>query len=292
MTRKQTGGYLKMITGYKYYLNPRSASDIVLTVDSNVKEFCDTMGYNNDDFKTADEFIEKLCRKDWVVLMHEQLLKYVDKKRMTLGLGSGFGEHEFLLHKKGYNVIASDIVPELNIKTNSIFTEFKVITLDILKDNVKTALQEHMRVKNIEKYDLLDTGLLSYYNNQQALLIFKKFYDNLPAGCNLIFISRYRDYIGASILEKLLYFEGRLKSFIKKEGLIIKQHGYRRTDNEIIEMAQKVGFEFVNSSPVLSGYEVLRSSVLSKLKIYNALKIISSVRPFLNTASIFKFIKK
>ena len=225
-------------------------------------------------------------------MIHEQLLKYVDNKRITLGLGSGFGEHEFLLHEKGYNIVASDVVPELAFKMNSLFKNFKIMTLDIFVDNVKTALQEHMHIKNIEKFNLLDSGLLFYYNNEDAQFIFKKFYDALPTGCNLIFISRYRDYPGAYMLEKLLYFEGHLKAFIKRCGLITKHHGYRRTDNEIVEMAQKAGFILVKSSPLLNGYEVLRSSILSKLKIYNILKRLDFFIPILNSASIFKFLKK
>jgi len=235
-----------MIKGYKYFFNNQSKNNIFFKVDSTVKEFNKTMEYEHNDFKDVEEYIHFFCHKDWVNLIHQQLKKFVNKNRITLGIGSGFGEHEFLLYQKGYKIIASDVIPDLSFKSNILPEDFKIITIDIFKDNIKVALQKNIGINNIEKFDLLDSGLLFYYNNDDAQIIFQKFYDALPSGCNLILISRYRDYPGAAMLEKLLYFEGCLKSFFKKCGLIIKHHGYRRKDCEIIQMANKAGFVFIN----------------------------------------------
>ena len=131
-----------MIEGYKYASDEKSHEWRTISIDSDSEEFGNTMGYFDISTTTPDFFLENFCSHSNVQELHSIYERFLSKERLTVGIGSGYGEHELLLHLKGFPVIASDIIPGLAQKISILFPGFRGCTIDIFKDDVRDVLKK------------------------------------------------------------------------------------------------------------------------------------------------------
>jgi hypothetical protein len=225
-------------------------------------EFGETMEYNERRFTTQKEFLDELCSPGFVGELHEVYQTFFKKDRLIIGIGSGLGEHELLFFLKGYKIISSDVIPDLSRKVSDLFPGFRGLTLDIFSDDIRTKLRTN-NIKETE-YDILVCGMYFYFEEQTAQVLFDKLAANLSQGSNLVFTLRYPDSISRKFVEFWLYSEAVMNNKIRRQGIIQKHHGYRRSVNEIRSMAKKSGFILKEIKPAMFGCECIRSRILGK----------------------------
>jgi hypothetical protein len=228
--KEKEGKMITMIKGYKYYTNPKSMDWITVPVDNNIMEFGETMEYNERRFTTQKEFLDELCSPYFVRELHEVYQTFFKKDRLIIGIVSGFGEHELLFFLKGYKIISSDVIPDLSRKVSDLFPGFRGLTLDIFSDDIRTKLRTN-NIKETE-YDILVCGMDFYFEEQTAQVLFDKLAANLSQGSNLVFTLRYPDSISRKFVEFWLYSEAVMNNKIRRQGIIQKHHGYRRSVHE------------------------------------------------------------
>lgn len=278
-----------MIKGYMYYFTDNYDSNIELPIDSDVDQFKETMEYKDLFLKNIEDFKHNFL-KPWQYELHDTLTKVIDKTKLTIGIGSGYGEHELLFHLKGYNIIASDIIPGIGNCLKLIGNKFNHCYINILNDNINDIISNELNLTD-RNYDILVTGLDFYFTDEVTNYIFQKIYGSLANGSNLIFTLRYRDYYCATYLERIIYIENLINSIKLKKRLVCKERGYRRSENEIVNFAKKCGFICEGVYPTLLGYEMNRSYTLSKISLFKLFGFLGKSYPMFYSATVFKFRK-
>jgi cyclopropane fatty-acyl-phospholipid synthase-like methyltransferase len=275
-----------MKKGFKYYYNLDSRETVELPVDADIESFSKTMRYEKQDWKIAQAMLDSIMSKHWIMELHEAVMPFLDKNRTLLGIGSGEGEHELLLHLKGYNVVASDIIPGLTEKTQSLFPEFQCCTFDVFKDDI-----DSLPICNTA-FDILVTGLDFYFDDVKAKELFKRFYELIPDDGTLIFVLRYRQSIFTTIIDFLSFVEVYVQARKKKAGIFKKHHGYRRTKKDVLNLAKEAGFHAEKSVPAMLGYECGRVRFFNSHKLTRICAFTDRLIPLFHSAIVFKFIKK
>jgi len=278
-----------MRKGYKYYPaeNMPGFGVILQEPPADASEF--SKDYETLDLKTSSDF-KSYFSSEWIDELHKIYEKYLRKDVVTVGVGSGVGEHELLLSEKGYDVIASDILPELSRKTAGLFPGFRFMTLDIFKDDVLRTLENDCGLKAPE-FDILVCGLDFYFDDAKASELFECLAHNVKKGSYLIFTLRYRDYFLAPAVEAYQYFEAFLLSALKRKKVICKKHGYRRTAGEIIKMADAAGFFCERKHIAMYACEWHRSKLGSKILRYIFKFTDKYIYPLFYSGIVFKFRK-
>lgn len=277
-----------MIKGYKYFLNPVSREWFTVPIDHEVAEFAQTMDYHDIHDITQDEFLKRYCSEKWVSELHRAYERGLSKERLTIGIGSGYGEHELLLHLKGYPILASDIIPDLSNKLSTLFPEFRGLTIDIFTNDI------HEIVKKVNNYsgmdfDLLVTGLDFYFDSNTTQVLFNKLAQNLAKGAFLVFTLRYPASTSRRIVEFFLYSEAQFNHWVRRKGIIQKHHGYRKSVKEIIAFADSAGFRVLSIEPVMLGCECSRNRILGLFQ--GVCILIDGLIPLFNCAYVLKFEK-
>lgn len=278
-----------MRNGYKYYINESSKEWKVVPVDHDIQEFSSTMNYEKISDMTQNIFLDLFCSSKWVNDLHAIYEKFLLKDRLTVGIGSGYGEQELLLHLKGYRVIASDKVPDLSNQLSALFPGFKGMTIDIFKDDIVEKITT-FEANNIEPFNMLVVGLDFYFNSNTTQSLFDKLSQNLSDDAFLIFTLRYPDSYVRRLIELMAYMEAKLYYTIKRHGIIQKHHGYRKTVNEIKGYAGNAGFEVISIEPTMFGCECSRSKIFGKVQ--SLCMYIDKIYPLFNCSYVFKMRKK
>lgn len=278
-----------MINGYKYSKNPVSGKWITVPIDHEVAEFAETMGYQDLAYLTRDQFLKKNCSHRWISELHHAYDKALSKEHLTIGIGSGYGEHELLLHLEGYPILASDIIPGLSSQLSTLFPEFQGLTIDIFTDDISEKLKETNKNLGAD-FDLLVSGLDSYFDSDTTQVLFNNLARNLDNGRILVFTLRYPDSVSRRMIEFCLYSEALVTHLLWGKGIIQKHHGYRKTVKEIIDYADKAGLRIITIEPVMLGCECSRNRILNYFQ--GLCILIDRLIPLFNCAYVLKFEKR
>jgi SAM-dependent methyltransferase len=216
-----------------YTTIPIGASQLV-NVPASAEEFRQSMGYE----QLGREQLLERTRVPWVAELHETLAKLLRKDRAILSLGSGQGEHEIAFFVKGYEITASDIVPDVLTDAQSAFPGFRARVLDALSPTCD------------ELYDdVLATGIdYALDDNQLLELLLMTRCRLLRPGGRLILVLRFHDNLATRALDWVLVpmfgFLQALSHRVRKDGWVTvrRHHGYRRTRGEIRHLAAAGGY--------------------------------------------------
>jgi len=253
---------------YKFFRDSRYKGKIYLPIDSNFKEHEKTMGgYGSDDaYRSKESFFNKYF---WnyhygrLECYDNFLRKSLKKNENIISIASGRCANELYLMENGFSVTCSDLeFFEAYAETKSLFPGFNFITHDILSGPLK------------QKYDVvICLSLIYLFDEYELSLFFRNVFDSLDNEGRLIldFGGSPDNFMSYMLHDVFLKYEtkmARLLKFLltgKWQGFVIKHHGYRRSDNEIIAAAQKSGFELLAQENYAFVTEFRRSYIFNKL---------------------------
>ncbi len=148
------------------------------------------MEYQPGRFRDRQEFLRAHDQR-WVHELHDVLKELLDPQRLTLGIGSGEGEHEVLLHEAGYRVIASDVVPGVLDDAARLFPGLETRLLDVFGDDV------------VECDDVLAGGIDFYFDDAEAADLFAAVRRRLIPGGRFVVVLRYRDNLATTAIDRV-----------------------------------------------------------------------------------------
>lgn len=214
-------------------------------VDSGVDAYAATMDYRPGRFRDRQEFLRAHDQR-WVRELHEVLKDLLDPQRLTLGIGSGEGEHEVLLHEAGYRVIASDVVPGVLDDAARLFPGLETRLLDVFGDDV------------VECDDVLAGGIDFYFDDAEAADLFAAVRRRLIPGGRFVVVLRYRDNLATTAIDRvglpaLAWAQRRRGAHLER-----KAHGYRRSVGELRKLAKSGGFSVGRVRHAAFGMELER----------------------------------
>jgi hypothetical protein len=194
------------------------------------------------------------------------LTKHLSKNERILSLASGRAAVELYLMEDGYEIVCSDleILPAYNA-TRTLFPEIQYLKYDVLS------------AKTPQKYDAIICLSLTYlFDDQQLHQFFGNVAESLVAkGRLLLDPAGPPDNIWSYIMHDLvLKYETWLKRIIrwfergKWYGFIVKDFGYRRTDKEIIRVAEQYGLRLTDQENYADLTEFSRSYFFQKIIDY------------------------
>lgn len=213
-----------MRIGHKYVEDPAAGT----AIDSDAAGYAATMGYEPRRFESAEEFVAAHDAR-WVRELHEVLTELLDRDRVVLGLGSGEGEHEVLLHRDGFDVIASDVVPGVLDEAARLFPGMRTLTFDAFGK------------WPVACDDVLATGLEFYFDDERLIELMGVVRERLGPGGRFVLVLRYRDNLATRAIDELgLPLVAAVR---RRRGapLVRKQHGYRRSVADIRALAASAG---------------------------------------------------
>jgi hypothetical protein len=252
----------------KYIIN-YSANQVTKSAqDSSFLEHANAMEYygENDATDNKYDFFNKYFFNYHTgrLLNYDKFLrKHIKKSYRVLSVASGRSANELKLLEEGYDITCSDLekLPSYE-NTKNLFPEYKFFTLNILRQPA-----DH-------KYDcLISLSLIYLFSNDQLDLFFSNLYKSCEEnGCLILDSAGSPDNLLSYFLHDFLVkYETFLVWFLrnlfqnKKYGLNIKDHGYRRNDLEIVEIAKKNGFELIEQENFAFLVEFQRSRLLRDL---------------------------
>ena len=242
-------------------------------IDDNFTKHSKPMGYYDvdDAYNSKESFFKK-----YFFDYHFGRLEYYDdflkahlpKGGDILSVASGRSANELFLMEGGWRVTCSDLdIIKAYEKTKRLFPGFNYIKLNILEGSA------------FQNYDsVIALSLIYLFDNRQLVTFFTNVAKTLRPGGYLILDSAGAPdntlsfFLHDVYLRCEAFFVRLVKSLAKGKspGLIIKHHGYRRTDREIIETARSLGLELVTQKNYAFSTEFRRSIVFSKLVKYGS----------------------
>ena len=264
----------------KYQIDDSTNEVIKLNQDSSFSEHANAMHYYKESELGGDknDFFNKFYynyHSGRLLNYNKFLKKYLKKSDRILSIASGRSANELKLLEEGYNITCSDLekLPSYE-RAKNLFPKYSFFTLDILKQPAE------------DKFDCLMSLSLIYLFSDKQLDIF---FSNLSKSCkkngSLILDSagspdNLLSYLIHNIFLKYeTYMVRFLKNLFQKKqyGLSIQDFGYRHKDTEIIEIASRNGFEFIEQENFSFLIEFERSRILKKLIEINLIRRIFSV---------------
>ena len=226
-------------------------------------------GYDADDaYKNKKEFFNKyFFGYHMGRLQHydEFIRKHLRRGGNVLSIGSGRCANELYLMEDGYNITCSDLqLIDCHSETVALFPNLNFLEFNIL----------HGPSEPEHKYDtIICLSLIYLFDDKDLLIFFKNVSSSLKPGGHLILDSvgspdNFLSYMVHEVLLKYeIYFLRIAKMIIKhkKDAVIRKHHGYRRTDNEIIEAALVAGLKLVDKEDYAFLTEFRRSVLFDRL---------------------------
>ena len=281
---------------FKYSLVPEKTGTLLYGMDEGFSDHKKSMGeYDTDDaYESKEKFFNKYF---WgyhggrLENYDAFIRKHLRKEELIFSVASGRCANELYLMESGYkNIIGSDLgIPECFESMKNLFPDFRFVGLDVLKEPLPG------------KYDVvLCLSLIYLFDDVNLSKFFETVSLGLKSGGQLILDSAGSpDNVFAS-----LFHDGFLKTELlalklykylfkrKTSALIIKHHGFRRTDKEIIQMAAKHGFEFCDKASYAFLTEFDRSPLLRGLMRYGILRpLFSLMGRMIPYSRMFKFKK-
>ena len=201
-------------------------------------------GYGVDDsYQSKESFFQKYFQGryvDW----DNYLQRNLHKDDEVLSIASGRCINELKLLNDSYSISCSDlkIVPSYDASIQ-LFGTFPFLVLDILREYPD------------KEYDgIICLGIIYWFNKDDLDKFFRNINKGLSRGKCLFLDSGGGGENLFSLFWDVLYLpiEYKIFSFIykligKRGKILVKSnHGFRRTDEEIVESARRSGFEFVS----------------------------------------------
>lgn len=257
-------------------------------VDETPEEFAETMGYKNFNPLGRVSFLMENGASEWELELNALFERILDKKKSYLFLGSGVGEQEVPLHLKGYRVIASDVYVDALEKTKKLFPSLPIAKVDAFH------LPDRSWFKNDGGY--VDTGIMFYYPWHDALRIFNEV--TLETQDNDVFIvcHRYNDNTLTWLLDEVfLPIEALLKNTAmkilgKNVRWVRKEHGFRRPEEDVVQMAEDMGLKLVSKHYVGYGWELNRLWIVQKFPFIRRLAaVVDKKLKMLAAVCVFEF---
>jgi hypothetical protein len=238
---------------------------------------------------SASDFEQFFYSQSWILELNAILRTTLKKGRRTIGIGSGHGEHELLLLRDGFDVVASDICIEPLTHTQSLFPQLPILKLDAFTDEPAS------------KYDdILITGMDFYFDDaqvQQLLTQVARWLDPQTPNPRVILTNRYpKNPLTWAIDHVVLPAEAQLKNvhgrMVGSETYFARKlHGYRRDFSDVRRLAAAAGFSVGEVLHASYGSELKRSSVLNRLPRLVDLMVQFDQRWHLtNSANVFELI--
>lgn len=254
-------------------------------------DFAQIDGYGVDDsYQSKESFFHKYF-VDRYVDWDNYLRRNLHKDEEVLSIGSGRCINELKLLNDGYSISCSDLkIIQSYDASIQLFGTFPFLALDILLEHPD------------KEYDNIICLSLIYRFNKNDL---DKFFRNINKGlsqgkCLFVDTGGGRENL-FSLFWDVLYLpiEYKIFSFIYKligkrgRTLVKSNHGFRRTDEEIVESARKSGFEFVSREDFDFLAEFKKSILLMRIiqRSSTAQRIFSILGRWNPYIRIFKFKK-
>jgi hypothetical protein len=218
-------------------------------------------GYGVDDsYQSNESFFHKYFQ-DRYVDWDNYLRRNLHKDDEVLSIASGRCINELKLLNDGYSISCSDlkIVPSYDASIQ-LFGTFPFLVLDILREYPD------------KEYDgIICLSLIWAFNKDNLDKFFRNVNNGLSRGKCLFLDSGGGGENLFSLFWDVLYLpiEHKIFSFIYKligkrgKNLVKSNHGFRRTDKDIIESARRSGFEFVSRENLDFLSEFRRSVLLN-----------------------------
>ena len=255
---------------FKYSVNHSDNKVVIYPQDFSFAEHSEAMGgyETNDIYRTTDAFFQEYYYNFHLGRLEEYdkfLRKHIKKTDKVLSIASGRSANELKLLLGGYDITCSDLcmLPCYD-DTKKLFPDYKFFTLNIIENPAD------------RQYDsLISLSLIYLFDNRQLDCFFGNVSKSLKENGHLILDGGGSpdNLMSFFIHDVLLRLEVHLLRLLilvknpgkKKYGLAIKHHGYRRTDNDIIEIAKKNGLELIDRENYAFLTEFARSRILSRL---------------------------
>ncbi len=197
-------------------------------VDHAPEEFAATMGYGARRYPSAAAFLDAHDER-WVHELHAAYTELLDPARTVLGVGSGEGEHEVLLHLAGYRVVASDVVPGVLDVTTELFPGLGAASFDAFDPSP------------IACDDVLVGGLDFYFDDAAVGRLLRNLAGVAGPRGRVVLTLRYRaNMVTWAIDNAILPVVAALQ---RRHGrrLERKAHGFRRSVRDIRRLAEPAG---------------------------------------------------
>ena len=264
---------------YKFFLYKKSKIDTNLKKDKEFSEHEKSIGgYDaNAHYRNKSLFLQKYLT-DRHHVYFTFLKKILLKEYKILSLGSGRCISELSLLDFGYNITCSDMeIPRCYEQSKKIFKDFRYEKLNILSDNLS------------QKFNSIICFSMIYLFQEKDLEIFFKRISNLlenegllivdPGGSEANLFSLIYDKIYLPTESYLVFLLSKL--FGRQYFLFKKHQGYKFANKELIRIAKKNGFKFLQINESDYELEFSRSKLLGFL-----------MRKFPKTKGIFNLFGK
>lgn len=252
---------------YKYYIDLNTSGKIFVGIGRDFAYFeKDIGGYQSDEaYQNKNSLFQK-----YFFGYHLGRLEYYDRflrknlknDQSILSIASGRCVNELLLINDGYKIICSDLkTPDGNKQIKILFPQFEFIEHDILNGPTK------------KKFDaIICLSLIYLFDEKDLLKFFKNISDSLVTGGSLLLDSagssdNVLSYLIHDIILKYETMGIRLARFLlarKLPAFVTKHHGYRRTDSEIIDSAEKFALKLAYKENYAFLTEFRRSYFLNR----------------------------
>ncbi len=256
---------------YKYILDAASKGVVYKPMDQTYSEHALSMGgYDIDDaYKSKAEFFKKYFfnyQQSRLEYYNVFLKKHLHKNEKILSIASGRCANELFLMEQGYDITCSDMEMLYSFnQTKALFGQFKFLKLDVLSGPIN------------ERYDaMMCLSLIYLFDEKKLNLFFYNIAESLNKNGHLILDSAGSpdNLLSYLILDILLKYETFLTRILKLlfqrkwYGFAVKDFGYRRTNSEIIKVAERNGFLLIDKQKYSFLTEFYRSRILSRIMNY------------------------
>lgn len=253
---------------YKYLPNYESSAGGDRPLDQGFEEHAEAMGGygTGDSYKSKEDFFDHYYYKfqyGRLECYDDFIRKNLNKKHDIFSVASGRCANELYLMQDGYRILCSDLKTiDVHRRTKALFPDFSFIEFDVLKDDP------------LDTYDaVLILSLIYLFDEQQLMTLFDKVGKLLKQGGYIILDSAGPPDCGLINFyhDTYLRYETKLYAMLKsiahkkRLGVIKKHFGFRRTDNEILNIAQRSGFELVSKRNYDILSEFRRSFIFNRL---------------------------
>ena len=276
---------------YKYIFEQGKPEKIFLPMNLSYEYQSKAMGGYN----ASSHYVSK--KIFWDAYFHGRYISWdsflrtcLSKKDKILSVASGRAANELKLIENGFKLTCSDMeIPLFFKQSKNLFGTYPYIKFNVLTE------------KPNKKYDaIISIGLICLFNDEQLSIFFDNIENCLKAAGKLILESPGKDNLAFFIFHNIylrfennfLYLYRKLRR--KRYRLIKSFHAYRRSDEEIINLANKYNFTLRSKRDYDFLTELERSFFISKLFLYfpnikNLFSIFGRLMPY---SRIFEFVKQ